>query len=86
MQEWRGLRVERVVRTAEREGREEGKRRKKEEELRKSRPLSPKSIAAKVFQEKERAKREAAELKEKAAVTAEATAPTSISADTPDPS
>ena len=78
LQQWHGLRVERVVRTAEREGREEGKRRKKEEELRKSRPLSPKSIAAKVFQEKERAKREAAELQEKAAAAADVEAVTPV--------
>ena len=66
--------MEGVGRTAEREGREEAKRRRKEEELRKSRPLSPKSIAAKVFQEKERAKRQAAELTENTAAAADATA------------
>jgi hypothetical protein len=54
---WRGLRVERGVRTVEREAREAAKRRRREEEVKKSRPLSPKSIAANVWKEKEKAKK-----------------------------
>ena len=59
LEQWRGLRVEAVARTEERAALEERKRKRREDEERKARPLSPKSVAAAVWKEKEKVRKEA---------------------------
>ena len=81
--DWRGLRVERVARTAEREAREDAKRRKKEEAERAARPLSPKSIAAKVWKDNEQRRKEAEQAAAAHSLPPDAAAPASVSPPSP---